>query len=120
MEMKYIQNILATSKVISGQVPTCDGGHSWRFYSAAPLGNHTVGAITRYSTQSHYRETELTSPCPILLMPSTRRSTDLATAPGLRCGRSGVQFPLELKTMTITIDVCPFQARHCEDRATTD
>ena len=31
--------VLATSKVISGRVPTCDSVHSWRFYSAATLGD---------------------------------------------------------------------------------
>ena len=29
--------ILAASKVISGQVPTCDSVHSWQLYSAAQL-----------------------------------------------------------------------------------
>ena len=32
--------------------------------------------ITRYLTQSHYLDTELTSPCPILLMPSSRLLSD--------------------------------------------
>ena len=31
--------VLATSRVMSGRVPTCDSAHSWRHYSAAPLGN---------------------------------------------------------------------------------
>ena len=35
--------VLATSKVISGRVPSCDSAHSWRLYSAAPLGNQWRG-----------------------------------------------------------------------------
>ena len=31
--------ILATSKVISGWVLTCDGVHSWRLHSAVSLGH---------------------------------------------------------------------------------
>ena len=54
--------ILETFKVISGRVPTCDRVHSWRFYSAAPLGN---------LNQSHYPDAEPNRPCRILIMPST-------------------------------------------------
>ena len=32
--------------------------------------------MTRYPTQAHYPDTVLTSPCPILLMPSTRLGSD--------------------------------------------
>ena len=31
--------VLATSKVTSGHVPTCDSAHSWRLYIVAPQGN---------------------------------------------------------------------------------
>ena len=34
--------ILATSKVISGQVLTCDSARAWWLYSASPLGNHNL------------------------------------------------------------------------------
>ena len=64
--------ILATSKVISGQVPTYDKVHFWGFYSAAPLRIHTIGTINRCSTQSHFTDTESTSLCAILLMLSAR------------------------------------------------
>ena len=63
--------ILATFKVISGCVPTCDSAHSWWLYSAAPLGYQTASTVTWYPTQSHYHDTEPTSPFPILIMPST-------------------------------------------------
>ena len=48
--------VLAMSKVISGWVPTCDSWHSWRLYSAAPLGNQAastswglVGVLFKYA-----------------------------------------------------------------------
>ena len=68
--------VLAASKVISGQVPSCDSAHSWRFYSAAPLGNQTASTMTRFPTHSHYPDTDPTSPCPILIMPSTLLGSD--------------------------------------------
>ena len=47
--------VLATSKVISGQgLACCASAQSWRFYSAAPLGNLAVSIMIRDSTQSHY------------------------------------------------------------------
>ena len=62
--------VLATSNVILG--PTCDSAHSWWFHSAGPLGNQTA----RYLTQSHYPNTDPTSPCSILIMPSTLLESD--------------------------------------------
>ena len=38
--------VLALSKVISGRVSTCDSVYSWRFYSAAPLGDQPVRTMT--------------------------------------------------------------------------
>ena len=63
--------VLTTSKVISGRVPTCDRAHSWLLYSAAQLGNQAASTMTWFSTHSHYPDPEPTSPCPILIMPST-------------------------------------------------
>ena len=40
----YIQ---AISMVLSGPVPTCDSTYPRRFYSAAPLGYHAAGTVTR-------------------------------------------------------------------------
>ena len=62
--------ILTTSKVISWWEPICDSAPSWWLYSAAPLENQAASTLTWYSTQSQYPDTELTSACPILLMPS--------------------------------------------------
>ena len=49
------------SKVISWRIPTYDSTHSWRFYSAVPLGNQANGTMTQYPTQSHYPASALTS-----------------------------------------------------------
>ena len=51
--------------------PGRDNAHSWRLYCAAPLGDQAGWTITWYPTQSHYPDTEPTSPYPLLLMPIT-------------------------------------------------
>ena len=45
-------------------------------YSVAPLGKQTTGTMTQGPIQSHYPDSELTSSCPILLMPSARLESD--------------------------------------------
>ena len=57
-------------------VPTCDSAHSRWLYSAASLEHQAVSSMVCYPTQSHYPDTEPTSPCPILIMPSTRLGSD--------------------------------------------
>ena len=49
--------ILATSNVISGWVLTCSSAHSWRLYSAVPLGNQAARTMIWYPPQSHYPDT---------------------------------------------------------------
>ena len=61
---------------ISERVLTCDSAHSWQLYSAVPLGNQVAVSMVQYPIQSHYPDTERTSPCPILLMPSHRLGSD--------------------------------------------
>ena len=39
-------SILATSKIISGRVLTCDCEHSWHFYSAAPQEDQATSTLT--------------------------------------------------------------------------
>ena len=68
--------VLATSKVISGQLPTCECVHSVRLYSVAPRGSQAVGTVTRYPTQSYYPDVERTSPCPTLEIPIARVGSD--------------------------------------------
>ena len=41
---------------------------TWWLYSAARLGYQATTTMIQYPTQSHYPDTELTRPCPILLM----------------------------------------------------
>ena len=48
------------------QVPTCDSLHLWKLYSVALLADHAAGLMTHYPRQSHYPDTLLTSPRPIL------------------------------------------------------
>ena len=59
---------LATSMVISGWVLSYENVHSWQLYR----GNQADSIMIRYPTQSHYLNTELDSPCPILIMLSAR------------------------------------------------
>ena len=47
----HIGNI--TSKVISGQVLTCDSTPSWWLYSAVPLGDQAAGTMTRFYLFGH-------------------------------------------------------------------
>ena len=69
-------HFLATSKVISGHIPICDSAHSWQLYTGAPLRKQASHTMTWYPTQSYCPDTELTSSCPILLMPSARLGND--------------------------------------------
>ena len=65
--------VLATSTVIWGLVPTCDSAHSWRLFNAVPQAGRSM---TWYPTQSHYHDTELTSACPILIIPGACLGSD--------------------------------------------
>ena len=63
--------ILATPKVFQHGTPICDSTHSWRLYSAAPLWDQAISTMwPDRPTQSHYPDTESTSPNPNLIMPS--------------------------------------------------
>ena len=64
--------ILATSKVISRQVLTCDCAHSWQLCSATQLGNQAISTMTYYPTRLHCPGTKRTSPWSVPLMLSTR------------------------------------------------
>ena len=61
---------------VGGLVLICDSGHSWLLYSATSLEHQASGTMTCYPTQSHYPDTEITSPCPILVMLSARLGGD--------------------------------------------
>ena len=54
---------LASSKVISEPVLTCDSAHSWWLYSAGSREHQATSTMTWYPTQSPYPDIELTSPC---------------------------------------------------------
>ena len=38
-------SVLATFRVISGWVLTCESAHSWQLYSAAPLGDQATSTV---------------------------------------------------------------------------
>ena len=50
MDVCLLSYVLATSKVISGRVSTCDSVHSWQLYSAAWLGDQATSTMTWYPT----------------------------------------------------------------------
>ena len=57
------------------QVPASMGidiVHLWRRYSDVSPGDPDTSIITRFPTKSHNPDSELTSFCPVLLMPSSR------------------------------------------------
>ena len=54
--------------VISGWVANYRSVHSWKGFSAAPLGDQHRDLSP---TQSHYVDPEPTRPCPILILLST-------------------------------------------------
>ena len=68
--------VLTTSKVIPGFSLTCDSVYSWWLCSAISLGNQTINTMTWYPTQSQYPDTDPTSSCPILIMPSSWLGSD--------------------------------------------
>ena len=63
---------LATSKVISGWIPTC----AVPLYNAAPLGDEAVSTMTWCPIQSHFPGNGPTSSHPILIMPSVWLGSD--------------------------------------------
>ena len=67
--------VLATYKVISGQVLTCDSVHCWWLYSASPASQSRPPALW-YPIPSHYPDTELTRPCPSIIMLSAWLGSD--------------------------------------------
>ena len=60
--------VLATSKIISGQVPTGDSAYPWWLYSDALVGDQLSH---QHHELTHDPDTEPPSPCPMLITPST-------------------------------------------------
>ena len=56
--------------------PDCGSAHSWSLYSVVSLGHQAGSTMTCYPMQFQYPDTEPTSPCPILIIPSTRLGFD--------------------------------------------
>ena len=60
----------------SGWIPICDSAHSWWNYSAALWGDQAISIMTRYPTQTHYPDTVVINPYPILIMPNASLVND--------------------------------------------
>ena len=94
----------AKYKVISGQVSTYGSVHLWQLYKGGPLENQVTGTMTCYPTQSHYPDTELTSPCPILIMPRARLENDK-----YQFDKSLIWLDRELNSPSPTCEACALQ-----------
>ena len=81
--------VIAISQVISREELTCDSVHSWQLHSAAPLADQTPHS---------YPDTELTSLCPMLIMPSACLESDKYTILSLRFDSTRVQIQQSPKT----------------------
>ena len=72
MSLDACLGFMSWQHVISGMLPTWDSAHSRRLFSAVPLGYKAASTEHWYHTQSHYPDTEPTSPCPIRVIPNSR------------------------------------------------
>ena len=101
--------ILATCQVISGWAQTRDSVRSWWFYNAAPVRATTTGTITRFLAQSHYPDTGLTSPWPILKMSRARLSWLIVAVlhPGNIYGQFVISADMWQYTFIVTLWWCP-------------
>ena len=63
--LNWPSHLVATSKVILGEVPTGDSTHSRLLSSVPSLGDYAAGNSSRYLTQSYYCsiESTITFPC---------------------------------------------------------
>ena len=75
--------------LVGGWVLTFYSAHSWRLYNAVSLEHQAAGTMTCYPTQSLYPNTEQTSPCPILIMPSAGLGSDTCDLRIPRSPRTG-------------------------------
>ena len=70
--------VLAISQVISGWLQICVSAHPWWLYSVASLGEQATSTMTSCPTQSHYSDTESTSPFPILMTPNSNKHQSIS------------------------------------------
>ena len=76
------------------------------------MGNQTISIITWYPTQSHEHDTEITSPCPIPIMPSARarkRQVSILEITGLTSKTMGSnrRYPARETTALPILHHCP-------------
>ena len=137
--LQLLVGVLYVGNIRSLWVAASDNAH-WLF-SAAESGNQAAGTMTRVPTQSHYPDTEPTSPWPIPVMPRAglgiykypgqcvtirlHRLPAVTTLPTLTClcsslpprsGQTTTLIPLELTVslliLTITCRQWPYIYRH--------
>ena len=70
------QALTSQDLVLWNKVLACDSAHSWQLYGAAPLGHQVTSTMTWYHTQSHYPDTEITSPRPTLINNAERQARE--------------------------------------------
>ena len=70
--VRYEASQFGLGQAQCGWVPTCDSAHSWGLNSAASQEHQIPSTMTCYPPQSHYPETDPISPCPTLIMSSSR------------------------------------------------
>ena len=98
--------IVETSRVISRWVLVCDSAHSWRLYSAVPLGDQAVSTRIQYPTLWDYSDAELSSACSVL--PSTGLGSDKNNLCKSLAWLSGVFMLLPLWRRTTVNTLCLF------------
>ena len=74
---------------------------SWRLYSAVSLGHQVASTMTCYPTKSHYPDTEPTSPCPILMLPSIWLGSDKYQAIGVKSTISRMRAQCSIDSITM-------------------
>ena len=89
---RWVPTSATIFKMLICMVPTCKGAHSWWLYNATQLGDQAVGTMTQYPTQSHYPDTELSSSCPILVMPNARLGSNTCQFSKSGLARLGFEF----------------------------
>ena len=93
--------ILAPSKIISGWVLTRVSVHSRWLYSAATLMHQAADTMIQHPTQSEYPDPEITNPCPIILIPSSRLGSDTS-----QFYKPLAWLDLELNSRSVACEAC--------------
>ena len=83
------------------------GAHSWLLHAVAPLGDQSPSPMTRFSTQSHYPDTELASPRSLPTMQSARLGRAIGV---IKVGNIAPRAGIEPTFLAFRASVPPFHA----------